>query len=496
MIQPLVLTDFYKTDHRRQYPEGTELVYSNLTPRASRIQGIDKVVVFGIQYFIQKYLIEYFNDGFFAVPRNFAINRYKRRLDNALGKNAVPMDHIRDLYDLGYLPLKIKALPEGTLCPLRVPCLTIQNTDPHFFWLTNFVESILSTILWGPITSATIAYEYKKILTHYASKTSDILEFVQWQGHDFSFRGMFGLEAACLSGAAHLLSFTGTDTIPAIDFLETYYGADSDKELIGGSVPATEHSVMSLGGELCEFETYRRLITEVYPTGIVSIVSDTWDFWKVITKIATALKKEILARDGKVVFRPDSGDPIDIICGFNSTDINGENEIHHDGAIDHLWNIFGGSINSKGYKQLDPHVGLIYGDSITLERCRNICQRLKDRGFSSTNIVFGIGSYTYQYVTRDTFGFAVKATFGRVNGEDKEIFKDPVTDDGEKKSAKGRLIVIENNGRLELKQEVSELEEQTGLLETVFEDGQLVKITTLSEIRERLNHASASSSIK
>lgn len=473
-IQPLVLTDFYKTDHRRQYPEGTSLVYSNFTPRGSRIPNINKIVVFGIQYFIQEYLILRFDEDFFLHEREFAVSRYKRRLDNALGPNAVPVDHIKALWDLGFLPLEIKALPEGSLCPLRVPCLTIKNTIPEFFWLTNFIETILSTVLWGPMTSATIAHEYRKILTRYAQETSDVPEFVQWQGHDFSFRGMYGLEAACLSGAGHLLSFTGTDTIPAIDFLEDYYYADSGKELIGGSVPATEHSVMSLGGKETELDTYRRLITEVYPRGIVSIVSDTWNFWHVLRDIAQDLRSEILARDGKVVFRPDSGDPVEIICGTSILK----------GAVELLWDIFGGTTNSKGYKQLDPHVGLIYGDSITLDRARDICAGLKAKGFASTNIVFGIGSYTYQYNTRDTFGFAVKATYGEVNGQPREIFKDPITDDGEKKSAAGLLQVTED---LQLRERVSWSEECGGLLKTVFKNGEIIRYSTLSEIRSRVN---------
>lgn len=485
-MQPIALTDFYKTDHRRQYPDKTELVYSNLTPRGSRIEGIDHVVVFGVQYFIKEYLIKRFTEGFFRRPKAVAIAAYKRRLDNALGKDAVSMDHIEALWDIGYLPVKIKALAEGTLCPMRVPVLTIQNTHKMFFWVTNFLETLLANCLWGPITSATIAYTYRKMLDAYATETSDEPEFVQWQGHDFSMRGMMGIEAACMSGAAHLLSFTGTDTIPAIDFLEEYYGADSDKELIGGSVPATEHSVMSVAGVQDEIGTFKRLITETYPAGIVSIVSDTWDFWKVMREYLPALKTEIMARDGKVVIRPDSGDPVQIICGCKHKcgDIILPATQRRVGAVECLWNTFGGTVNSKGKKQLDPHVGLIYGDSITLDRCNNICDGLRQLGFASTNIVFGIGSYTYQFTTRDTFGFAVKATYAIVDGHPLNIWKDPKTDDGLKKSAKGLLCV--DNG-LGLIQEVSAEEAKSGLLKTVFEDGRIVKETTLADIRERLH---------
>jgi nicotinamide phosphoribosyltransferase len=400
MIQPLVYTDFYKTDHRRQYPEGTTLVYSNFTPRGSRIEGVDKVVVYGIQYFIKKILIEDFNNGFFHVHRSVAIEKYKRRLDNALGKDSVPIEHIGELHDLGYLPVIIKALSEGSLCPMRVPLLTIYNTQDRFYWVTNFLETILSTTLWGMINSATIAYTYRKMLDKYAEKTSDIPEFVDFQAHDFSMRGMFGIEASTMSGSAHLLSFKGTDTIPVIDFLEEYYHADSDKELVGCSVPATEHSVMCLGSKETEIETFTRLLTKVYPTGILSVVSDTWDFWKVLTEYLPKIKDIIIKRDGKLVIRPDSGDPADIICGINSRPVSikyaasqYDSSPEGKGAVETLWDIFGGTINSKGYKQLDPHIGIIYGDSITLERCDDICDRLEKKGFASTNVVFGIGSY-------------------------------------------------------------------------------------------------------
>lgn len=486
MIQPIAFSDFYKTDHRRQYPPNTEFVYSNLTPRGSRMPGVDKVVVFGIQYFIKEYLIKKFNEGFFRIPKDQAVSAYRRRLDNALGAGAVTMEHIEALWDLHYLPIEIKALEEGTLCPMRVPVLTIQNTHKDYFWVTNFLETLLAACVWGPITSATIAHTYRKMLDDFATETSDEPEFVQWQGHDFSMRGMMGIEASCMSGAAHLLSFTGTDTIPAIDFLEEYYNANSDKELIGGSVPATEHSVMCVGGNEDEIGTFKRLITETYPSGIVSIVSDTWDFWKVMREYLPTLKDEIMARDGRVVIRPDSGDPVKIILGCKHTagdDITQAPK--RVGAIEQLWKTFGGTINSKGFKQLDPHVGLIYGDSITVERCRNICDGLKQLGFASTNIVFGIGSYTYQYNTRDTFGFAVKATYAVVDGHPLSIWKDPKTDDGLKTSAKGLLLV--DNG-LNLIQEVSPEESETGLLKTVFRDGHLLKETTLADIREKLSN--------
>ena len=486
-ILPVLLKDGYKVGHKFQYPADTTLVYSNLTPRGSRIPEVDGVIAFGFQYFVEEYLIRQFNQGFFWRDHEDVLRMYKRRIDNYLGPDAVPVDHIAALHKLGYLPLLIKAVPEGTKVPFRVPMLTIRNTKPEFYWLTNMLETLMSNVLWQASTSATIAHQYRKTFEKYAEETGGDKAFVPWQGHDFSFRGLSGIEAACMSGAAHLLSFTGTDTIPAIDFLEEYYLADSDKELIGGSVTATEHSVMSMGGVTDELGTFKRLITEVYPKGIVSVVSDTWDFWKVITEYLPALKPEILARDGKLVIRPDSGDPVKIICG----DPDGISPAERAGAIDALWYTFGGSLTSKGYKQLDPHIGLIYGDSITPERQRQILEGLKQNGFASTNVVLGIGSYTYQHVTRDTFGFAIKATYGETkSGGGKAIFKQPKTDDGLKNSARGLLCVDQKyhdpNGKLLLLDEVNWDLESRGILQPIFHNGLPQNKQSLAQIRKRV----------
>jgi len=525
MGSPAVKIDAYKNGHVDQYPDNTEIVYSNTTPRKSRMDGVDQVVVFGLQYFLKKYLIKQWNKKFFNKSENKAVKKYARIINSVLGPGAAKEDNLRKLHRLGYLPLRIKALPEGMLSSIRVPTNTVVNTHKDFGWLTNYIETIMQTCTWQSCTSATIAFEYRKMLTKYAKMTSDMPDFVQWQGHDFSMRGMSSLESACMSGAGHLISFTGTDTIPAVEFLEKYYGADCEKELIGGSVAATEHSVMCAGGEDSEIDTIDRLITKVYPKGIVSVVSDTWDYWWVLTGILPQLKDKIMARDGKYVVRPDSGDPVKIITGYfvedtkMTSDIllekmgrpfsdlfdddcdclrtsDGEyitstgdkiTEAEAKGSIQILYEIFGGTTNSRGYIQLDPHIGLIYGDSITLERARQILSRLDRKGFASTNVVLGIGSYTYQYNTRDTFGFACKGTWVQINKVGKAIFKDPKTDSGTKKSNKGLLkVVLDENGRTKVIDDVSIKEEQEGLLEVVFENSVLKREYTLSEIRERL----------
>lgn len=491
-INPLTAIDFYKADHRRQYPEGTTEVYSNFTPRSSRAAAVlndsydHQVVFFGLQYFLKHFLVDAWNKNFFQQDKETVVNAYKRRMDYALGKNAIDIKHIAALHDLGFLPLKIKALSEGTRVPIGVPVLTVVNTQPEFFWLTNYIESVISCYLWKPITSATTAFEYKRLLTNFAIKTGGSLDDVAFQVHDFSFRGMSSLQDSMLSGAAHLTSFLGTDSVAAIDLIEDYYFADAETMSIGLSVPATEHSVMCMGEKNHELKTFRRLINDIYPSGIVSIVSDTWDFWQVITSFMPQLKQEILNRDGKVVIRPDSGDPVKIICGDPEAT---PGTVEYKGAIEALWEIFGGTITDQGHKQLDSHIGLIYGDSITLDRANTIMHRLCEKGFCSTNVVFGVGSFTYQYVTRDNFGFAMKATSGVVNGKRRDIFKDPKTDSGIKKSAKGLLRVSRENGRLVLHDQQTPEQENQGELKCVFLNGEIMKTVSLEEIRSRLNYS-------
>lgn len=483
-MNPLLLTDFYKIGHPFQYPAGTRFVYSNLTPRKSRIAGVDHMVFFGLQYFAMEYLVTRFNRDFFQRPLDEVMAEYKRVVQHTIG-GISSYQHIEDLHKLGYLPIKIKAVKEGTRVPMRVPVLTIINTDERFYWLTNFIESLMSAIIWQPCTSATIAYEYRKLLDEQAWRSGMPESFVQWQGHDFSFRGMSSLESAITSGMGHLLSFTGTDTVPAILAMEKYYGADVEKELVGGSIPATEHSVMCSGAKDCELDTIKRLITAVYPSGMVSIVSDTWDLWKVLTEYLPTLKTEIMNRNGKVVIRPDSGDPVLIICG----DLNGTTDAQRKGVVELLWDCFGGTVTATGHKLLCDKVGAIYGDSITITRAKEIGERLMSKGFAS-QVVFGIGSYTYQYNTRDTFGTAMKATAVVIGEELRPIWKDPVTDDGTKVSAKGLLRVDydRKTGTLKLTDQVSWVQEAQGELQTVFLDGKIAgPYTTLREIRQRLH---------
>lgn len=481
-MNALLLTDGYKTGHHQQYPKGTDEVYSNWTPRSNKYapKGSNKVVSFGQQYVMQ-WLHEYFKIHFFSQPKEQVCIEIKEELSLYLGTN-YDVSHFEALHDLQYLPIHVKSIPEGEEVNIRTAMLTVVNTHKEFYWVTNFLETILSTMLWQPMTSATIALNYKRIFKKWASLTDlDNMGFIEFQGHDFSMRGMGGFESALASGLGHGAVFMGSDTLPVISGARKYYQA---KGFVVGSVNATEHSVMCAGTKEDEIGTFIELM-QTYPTGILSVVSDTWDLWKVLTQYLPVLKEEILGRDGKLVVRPDSGDPVAIICG---TKVNGSSA-QEKGVVELLWDVFGGTVNAQGFKVLDSHIGAIYGDSITTDRAEAICAGLHAKGFASTNVVLGIGSFTYQFNTRDTFGFAMKATSVVVNGTRRDIFKDPITDDGVKKSANGLLRVDKVNGEFMMTEQVSRTEEKKGVLQTIYKNGIFQNEINWSEIRSKINES-------
>lgn len=479
-IEALMLTDAYKLGHIRQYEIAgdTEIVYSNFTNRGSRIPGVDHVIHFGLQAFLQSYMDKF--EAFFAADEDTVAELYEGRLESILRSRGIGSEHIRALHRKGYLPLLFTAVPEGTPVPLRVPSFIVENTDPEFFWLTNYIETAVSAAYWQPSTSATIAREYRRIFEEGARRTGADPAAIDWQGHDFSFRGMSSWETAAASGAGHLLSFTGTDSLVSLEWIDRYYGG----EYVAGSVTATEHSVMCTATAVIgEFEAFRRLLLD-NPTGIISIVSDTFDLWEVITDFLPRLKNEILARDGKLVIRPDSGDPVDILCG---TEVQ-KNLPSGKGVIELLYDVFGGTVNEAGFIELDPHIGAIYGDSITRDRAQQIIDRLAKKGFVSTSVVDGIGSFTYQYNTRDTFMSAMKATWAQVDGVGYDLQKNPVTDSGTKKSAKGRLAVFadEETGDLYLVEGATPEQEKESLLQPVWMDGEFIQFQSFADVRRVL----------
>lgn len=500
-VEALFLTDAYKLDHRRVYQLAEKngsgkvtKVYSNFTNRGSRIEGVDSVVHFGLQAFIQ-FLDNKFKP-FFHAPEDVVAELYEERLLKILGPNQIGSEHIRELHQLGYLPLKFSAVPEGTRVPLRLPSFTVENTHPDFFWLTNYIETIMSAQVWQASTSATLAAELRKILDKAAFETGGDPGAVDWQGHDFSYRGMSSNETAAMSGAGHLLSFYGTDSLTSLAWIDRYYGG----EYIAGSVPATEHSVMCAGSAtLGEKELFKEIL-DLYPNGIVSVVSDTFDFWKVLGEFLPELKDKIMARDGKLVIRPDSGDPVEILTGtldlrdpeklalYRALNLAGTLTMEEKGAVEVLGEIFGYTLNEKDFKLLDQHIGLIYGDSITIARAEEINERLRVKGWASTNVVYGVGSFTYQYNTRDTFMSAIKATWMEIGGRGMDLQKDPKTDNGTKKSAKGRLAILkDSDGFLTLKEQATPEDEAQSLIQPVWVDGEFQRFQSFAEAREVLS---------
>lgn len=534
-MNAMFLTDGYKTGHIKMYPDSTEKVYSTWVARSSKyMDNIDGHIVFGIQYLVKDYIINYFNENFFNRNEDDVVKEYNVFLKSFLGEdssNVIGVDHIRSLHKLGYLPVEIRALKEGVKCPIGMPSLTIVNTIPEFFWVTNYLETIISNTLWLPFVSSTTAYMYKKELMKHLKKTGGVKYCVpDFNCHDFSMRGMSSLGATISSGMAHLAVFSGSESIPAVVKTADVYNNGNTCN-ISGTVAASEHSIECSNASFNylndEFKiderAYIRRMLDQFPTGFLSIVCDGFDFFKFVQIICTEFKDEIMKRDGRVVLRPDSGNPVRIIAGDTSITLkNGKvmnavstnsgveyycgNErvvptIEQEGVYEILWNTFGGIVNEKGYKVLNPHIGVIYGDSITPERQKEIYERLETKGFSATNLVLGIGSYTYQYKTRDSLGLAMKATWCKINGQGKDLFKDPKTVCGmPKKSLRGLVGMSSLNGGKTFKcwqiseedYEANRISDGNGnvfkdWLEPVFRDGKLLRETTIGEIRQKIN---------
>ena len=480
----MLLIDFYKAVHAEMLPQNITKSVSYFTPRMSRVKRWDKVVMFGLQGFIKEYLIDYFNDNFFNVPLETVMGEYTRIMDNTLGKNAYNPKKIENLHNLGYLPIEIVALPEGTLVPMHVPMFGITNTHKDFAWLPQSLESLISAEMWHPMLAANVGYIYRQIVNKYYDETcDDNIPRAKALGA-FDFRGEECLQSATKAGAGWLLSFLNTATVPAIPYLENYYNCDCTKEPVGFGSPSTEHSVMcsnfAVDGD--EITLLRRLLTEIYPNTSFSAVLDSYDYWNVIDNILPQLKPEILAHNGCMLMRGDSGDCIEVVTK----------------TVFKLWDIFGGTVNSKGYKVLDPHVKAIYGDSITVQRCEKIYEILKENGFACSNVALGVGSFSFQCIeedgvlkpfTRDTFSSCIKATYCEIDDKPIPIFKDP-KDGGFKKSQKGCCIVYNSMEGLWYQDEHSWLGASNSpyqLLETVFKDGKMVKEQTLSEVRSTLH---------
>lgn len=494
MKNMMLIADFYKVFHRETYNKNMTKMYSTWTPRSNQYSPeADKVVWFGLQGFLKK-LIEDFDENFFNRDIEEIVEEYELYIKNTFDENADSV-HLRELWDLGYLPLKICSLPEGTRVPFRVPCATIENTDDRFAWLTNYLETLWSCSMWLPTTSATTAYAFRKIIEKYAELTSDNKIWNHVGCGDFSFRGMGSPEASITSGAAFLTSFTKTSTIPCIQYLCEYYNSDVTKENIGSWSASVEHSCttsnFAIDGN--EEDFFVKMCTEICKDKPFSFVADSYDYFGFLDTILRKHKNIAMNHPGGIRIRPDSGDPEKIICG--TTDKITENSsLEEKGTLKILDEIFGHTVNSKGYKVLNGGIGIVYGDAITLERCESICKHMTAQGWAIENIVFGVGSYSLQYKTRDSQGWAYKATYGEVNGKPIMIFKDPKTDKESghamKKSQKGMVYIYkDNDGKIYFEDGYTATTIPEGnLLQPVFKNGKMLKEYSLKEIRDKLHN--------
>ena len=578
---PLLLIDFYKATHSSQYPEGLTRMISYYTPRMSRLKDVDKVTFFGLQAFIKEYLIEGFNKNFFSRPEEEVVAEYERILDYTLGKGSYQSKKIRDLHKLGYLPLLISAVPEGTRTKIGVPQIEITNTHPDFVWLVNTIETMLSCTMWHTQVSAEVGYRYRAIVDKWLAWTCDNDVNPRKMLGDFSMRGQHSVESAIKSSAAWTLSFDNTATVPAIMWLEDNYNCDVTKDSVAYGAISTEHSVMcsnyAIDGD--EITHIKRLLTEIYQNHSFSMVSDSYDYWRLVTELLPQCKEEIMAHNGTLSIRGDSGDPIEVLAGKNiyyidPTEVDAiegnymfvdkryterwldewatDNEIENDdiyyfelfgkyyevnvrvdwsnergawtdrkydfidsysfdwkeiqpnaellGTVWALDQIVGHTVNSKGYKVLNPKLKAIYGDSITPQRCEEIYRRLEAQGYAANNVVMGVGSFSmmcletfnddgvsYNPYTRDTFGIAVKTTYAEDKNENSiNIFKQPKAISW-KKSQKGVCIVAPDG--MSYTDEHTWFEtilEPNNLLKPVFKNGKMLREYTLNEIRKNL----------
>jgi nicotinamide phosphoribosyltransferase len=464
----ILLTDSYKVSHAKQYPPGTEHIYSYFESRGGEF---DEVVFFGLQYFLKEYLAKGITDEDIFVAQQYYDKHLGPGLFNRKGWDYILNEHG------GKLPVSIKAVPEGTVVPNHNVLMTIQNTDPKCWWLTNYLETLLVQV-WYPSTVATISREMKKIIKASLEKSADNLEGLPFKLHDFGCRGVSSMESAMTGGAAHLVNFQGTDTVPALAMLHQFYGS----EMAGFSIPAAEHSTMTSWGREGELDAYRNML-ETFPTGLVAVVSDSWDVDNAVKRIwGRELKDLVMKREGTLVIRPDSGDPTVV--------------------VPRLLNLLGGEFecysNDKGYRMLPDQVRLIQGDGINRETLQGILDAVMAAGWSTDNLAFGSGGGLLQQCNRDTLKFAFKCSSAVVEGERRDVYKQPATA-AWKSSKKGRLSLIKDEHlgyrtvNFDTYEDMNILEpgdkgitvRNPDVLKEVFRNGRVLVNHTLDEVRER-----------
>lgn len=482
-ISFMLMADTYKNTNPDAMPEGLIKLTSYITPRKSMFKNIDKVVFFGLQGFIQEFLINLVNETFFKRDKEEVLAEYKSYLDTQIGEQSYDLSRIAALHDLGYLPIKMKALPEGSLVNMGVPCIELTNTHPDFAWVVQWIECIAQSELFGTCNWATMAHEYRKLANDFYKKTTDGANPAMAMA-DFGFRGL-GVDNGIRASSSWLLSFDKTSTIPAMQYIDKMYNAECAKNHIGIGAVSLEHATVCSNLAVCETEEnlLRRLLTTVYKDTSFSYVSDSFDYWSLVNDTLPKLKKEIMKHNGKFLVRPDSGDIVEISVK----------------TVQKLYEIFGGSVNSKGYKELNPKVGIIYGDGCQYFKIEEIWTKLEKLGFAADTILFGVGAFSFTAMctpedgmvclTRDTFGFAMKSTDCVINGKEYTIQKNPKTDQNHlKKSHKGLCCVTKDGDDYVCHDGyTSETLPADNLLRTVYRDGQFVRTTNFADIRERLN---------
>lgn len=456
---PLLFSDSYKMSHFRQYPPGTEQVYSYFESRGSDPRfGFSHVVFFGLQY-----LLDAISGPIVTAER---IDHAERLCSLHFGSernfHRAGWEHILHQHG-GRLPVRIKAVAEGTVVPTHNCLMTVENTDPACFWLTNWLETLLVQV-WYPCTVATQSREMKRVLLRHLEATGNPAE-IEFKLHDFGCRGVSSIESAGIGGAAHLVNFRGTDTLPALALLVESYG-----EPCGGfSIPASEHSTLTSWGEEHELDALRNMLVQ-YPDGLVACVSDSFDIFRACGDYwGGVLREQILSRNGTLVIRPDSGDPATVLCQ----------------VLDILGSRFPTTVNAKGYRVLDPHVRLIQGDGIDFESLGRILEAITSHGWSADNLAFGSGGGLLQKLNRDTLKFAFKCSSIVVQGETRDVYKRPITDNG-KRSKSGRFKLLASGaGNGHSYQTASEETPGEDQLHEVFCDGRVIHRTSLAEVRKR-----------
>lgn len=448
----ILRTDSYKVSHFKQLPPGTTNLYSYLESRGG---VFPETVFFGLNYYLKEYL---------SVPITMQdVDYAEQRINKHLGEgifNRAGWERIVNVHN-GFLPVRIKAVPEGTVVPTRNVLLTIENTDEELPWVTNYVETMLLKV-WYPITVATLSREIKKIIKKYLEETGDV-NGLDFKLHDFGYRGVSSEESAAIGGMAHLVNFKGTDTMIALEAAEMYYR----EEMAGFSIPAAEHSTITAWGEQFEYEAYQNMIKQFGNNALYAVVSDSYNIYNACEDIwGEQLRAQVVNAKGVLVIRPDSGVPHEVVRQ----------------VVEILGKKFGYETNEKGFKVLN-HVRVIQGDGITLEEITRILEALKIRGWSADNVAFGMGGALLQQCNRDTQKFAIKASSMIRSGRVQDVYKAPVTDNG-KRSKRGRLKLIQNDGVLET---VSMSEIGMDILQVVWENGKLLVDPTFEDIRNRAN---------